>query len=219
MNTKKLATLPLALAGLLAAFSADASVLIIGEPANGGNCFPFGCGSGSVYQQVYASSNFAGPITISDIEFFLDDGNSLNSGTFTLSLSTTSKAVDDLDTSNFANNLGADNALFGVYALAGAAPATLQFFGTPFTYNPANGNLLLDIHSTIAQPGSAFFEARNGDANGLFSRAHDFGSGFADYGLVTGFSYDEAQIPEPTTLLLCGLGLAGLAFGKRRKLS
>lgn len=214
------AALLLTLVGIMAASSTNATVLIIGAPgdANSGNCYPFGCSGGSEYQQVYASSNFTGLITINDIEFYMNNspGGNLNSGTYTFSLSTTTVAVDNLDTTNFANNVGSDNALFGTYTLGGAAPSLLVFNGTSFTYNPANGNLLLDIQANITQEGGSFYDARNGDASGLFSRAHDFGSGFAGYGLVTGFS---TTIPEPTTLALLGLGLAGMTFSKRCKLS
>lgn len=221
MKATRRATIPLALAGLLAAFGANAGgVITIGAPGSGGNSFPFGSGFGThTYQQVYAASNFAGPISISDIEFFLNSPGNLDTGTFSLYLSTTSKAVNGLDTSNFANNLGGDNALFGTFTLGGTAPSTLVFNGGPFNYDPANGNLLLDVEANITQSGSSFFDARNGDAAGLFSRAHNYGSAFENWGLVTAFSYGDAQVPEPASLLLCSLGLAGLAAARRRQQS
>ena len=81
----------------------------------------------------------------------------------------------------------------------------------------ANGNLLLDVEANITGIGSSFFDARNGDAGGLFSRAHDYGSAFENQGLVTAFSYSDA--PEPASLPLFSLGLARLAAACRRQQS
>lgn len=73
--------------------------VIVGLPAdsNAGNCFQFGCdyshsnGGSPEYQQVYTASQFTGPITITDLEFFntqIDEGaTSMNSGNWTISLS------------------------------------------------------------------------------------------------------------------------------------
>ena len=51
-----------------------------------------------------------------------------------------------------------------------------------------------------------------------FSRWHDFGSGFDDQGLVTGF---RSYVTEPDSFVLFGLGLGmsiGLALSRRRPL-
>jgi hypothetical protein len=79
-----------------------------------------------------------------------------------------------LSNTAFDSNRGADNVLFASATLSGAAPSTLTFSGVPFTYNPANGNLLLD---TVVSPGGvdansgfgAGYEA-NTNAPGVFSR-------------------------------------------------
>lgn len=199
----------------------QAGVIVIGVPGAATNCIPFGCNfiAGTVYQQVYASSSFSEPITISDIVFYNRSGASFRSGDYTLSLSTTSKLVDGLDTVNFDSNLGPDNQLFWSGPLSGPAPAPeVVFLGAPFGYDPALGNLLLDLRVSNGGPDSGLYlDAYSGDAAGLFSRAHNFGGGFEGYGLVTGFSYGEAGIPEPATLSLLGLGLAALAFLRRRR--
>ena len=211
--------------GLIAPSSVQAVIIGL-PPDSGGNCFPFGCAiEGALsdrYQQVYDSGEFAGPIDIGTINFFMTatPGGNLNSGTYTLSLSTTAVAVNSLDTTDFDANLGGDNALFTVVVLGGgAAPALLSFSGTPFLYDPTLGNLLLDIQIfDIDHVGpNAFYDARNGTAMGVFSRAHNFGIGFEDYGLVTEFAETDTPIPEPSTLALVGLGLVAVRQRVRRK--
>ena len=99
--------------------------LIVGGPGDpgSGDCAPFGC-SVDDYQQVYAASNFSGPITITSLTFF--NNNYLQAmiygANYEIELSTTSKAVNGLDTT-FANNLGADNSVFFDGQLGGLVTA------------------------------------------------------------------------------------------------
>jgi hypothetical protein len=216
-------SLTLVLLGL--GLSTPVQAVVVGSPGSGGNCFPFGCaflGGASTpstrYQQVYNDAALGGPITISEIRFFLNSGGNLNSGTYTLRLSHSANPVNALDTTIFGNNVGSDDALFGVFVLTGgAAQATLSFAGTPFAYDGV-GDLLLDIQITeITHLGlDSFHQARIGDAGGLFSRAHNFGTGFTNYGLVTEF-VGAAQAPEPGTLVLLGVGLAAFGFARRAR--
>ena len=190
--------------------------IVVGKPDLGsGNCFPFGCNTGNRYQQVYAASDFSGPITLEDLEFFHTQfpGGSVLNGNYTISLSTTNAQVNNLDTTNFANNVGPDSQIFFSGTLGGET-GTLDIIGIAFTYDPSEGNLLVDISAAYTGGGGMiFFDAMNGDANGLFSRAQNYGGGFAGYGLVTGFS----TVPEPGTLSLLGIGLAVLGLVKTRR--
>lgn len=219
----------LTLAALLVAPATASADIVIGAPADlaNGNCYPFGCDVsdwGPEYQQVYAASDFSGPITITDLAFYntQDPGGEPDTGTFTISLSTTSAAVDGLNLSDLAANIGPDNTQVYSGSLPALSGGVLQIdLSTPFTYNPENGNLLINIYSTDASTSSTplYLDARNGTATGQFSRAYSGdpdGIFSADYGLVTGFSTGSGVIPEPSTWAMMLIGFAGLGFAGYR---
>ena len=193
------------------------AAVVVGMPADSGvgSCVPFGCnGPNDEYQQVYMNSLFSGPITITGLEFFNTQFNSgaheesaIDTGTFTVSLSTTSASWDTLS-STPANNIGGNNTevFNGSLAQPWAFGDTLSItFSTPFTYVPGpSANLLLDIVVTglgnSGGPGEIFFDT-NGYNNGGFNGNTIFGrlskGGFfpefinSGYGLVTGFTVSE----------------------------
>jgi len=215
---------------MLGGVTASADSVRIGGLGTGENYFPFGggAGSGKRYQQVYSSALFGGPMTISEIDFFnniREPGlRPLSGSTFSIYLSTTSKLVNGLDTV-MANNVGGDNALFFLGVLDSTVPFVdaeykLQLMGTPFTYNPAYGNLLIDIRATGGATSDLFMDAHNGDFGTDSSRMHDYGGGFESVGLVTQFVGPASgdPIPEAGTLAsLCTLvGLGGVWLRRRR---
>jgi len=208
-----------------ALLSGPAHALTVGTPDPGsGNSFPFGAvGSfpSDRYQQVYSASAFSGPITITGLQFAQTQlpGGSLNQGSFSITLSVTSKAVNGLDLNDLDANVGPSPAAFAnVESLDDVySGGALHIAGAPFLYDPEAGNLLIDIQITNSSHFGplAFFDAMNGTAADLFSSAHNFSSSaagiFDNTGLVTAF------IPEPASAGLVYAGLVALAWRARRR--
>jgi len=129
---------------------------------NVGNVYPFNFGTNSMrYQQVYAASQFgampAGGAFITGIAFRADagwGGFSTNLSAVQINFSTTAKAPDELS-ATFADNPGPDDmvAFNGPLTLSSAAAGNPRAFDivipltTPYFYNPAAGNLLLDVRN------------------------------------------------------------------------
>ena len=135
------------------------------------------------------------------------------SGTWTISLSTTSANWNSLSPT-FSANIGADNiqVFSGDLAQSWAFGDTLAIvLTTPFTYNPSLGNLLLTVVATgtPAQSGFIFFDS-NGEAqtdtimgrvycpqaNGSGVDCGSTGTVQSGFGLVTG--YTAVVLPQET---------------------
>jgi hypothetical protein len=213
---------------------------------NGHNYYPFnidataGAGDSQRYQQAYGASDFAsvaGPVLITKIAFRPDQIGRAFSFTLPdiqINLSTIMIGPDGLSLV-FANNLGVDDTIVfarGPLSLSsdftGPQGGPLDFdivitLTTPFFYNPAAGNLLMDVrnfgggtttlfdaeitagdslgrvHTTLSSPGGVNSpEAGHGDTAGL----------------VTQFTY--APVPEPGAACLVLLG-TGFCFVSRQR--
>ena len=73
-------------------------------------------------------------------------------------------------------------------------------FSIPFKYDPSTGlNLLINMTASGLVAANSYFDARNGDAHGLLSRAFTpggGGTGFSGWGLVTGIVISSSAQAE-----------------------
>ena len=205
---------------------------------NTNNVFPFDLGATTQrYQQVYAASEFAilagGGEFITQLAFRPDNGSG---GAFSstlpgirIDLSTVSVGPDALS-ATYAINVGGNDVV--VYGGATGAPLTLSssFTGpaggpkdfdiiitltTPFFYNPAAGNLLLDVRNFGGGSTTTFDVQASADSiSRVFNSDVNLATGTADtIGLITRFT--TTTIPEPATFSLLGLGALLLAARRR----
>jgi hypothetical protein len=149
---------------LLCAVPAVASTIVVGAPPLGGNGFglPFGLPYLGTFQEVYSSGLFNGTIAIDSLDFYNTQVGSnikeLDVGQVTISLSTTSADWNSLSY-NLASNLGPNNTevFSGVIDEPWSFPDTLTInFNQPFTYVPADGNLLVTV-DVLDSPGVGLF--------------------------------------------------------------
>jgi len=198
---------------------------------NTGNCYPFMCndsgsnvGQSIDYQEAYVSTAFSGPLTVNTISWFdypLGPAVILGgSYTFYWGYSAVGLGL----TGNFATNwVGGAGTLLGTATV----PAGGVNFGTvltlsgfsPFTYNPTNGDLLMEIVVNNQD------NVPNGSGNGFnwadsttsqIARAYCLDSGGCG-GAGNGALVTSFNIPEPGSLVMFGSGLIGLAGIVRRK--
>lgn len=199
-------------------------------PGNTDNRFPFLVNGGMRSQQVFAADQFSGPIDIGELDLrngvFVDTPFTSTISDIQIWLSTVSAAPDALS-ATFANNIGADNTLVydGSLTLSSTnapGPGGTHVFDVvinlqnTFSYNPALGNLLLDIKNISgadAFVGTNFFDTQNTSGDSM-SRVYggegspDATSGSADtLGLILQFN-PPANVPEPSSFALVGLGVA-----------
>jgi len=163
------------------------------------------------YQQVYDSSAFGPiPLRIVRLTFRLIE-TAIPFSTvipdIQINLSTTPRAVDGLS-GTFADNVGTDDTIVlnrGMLSLSSAGTGLFDIIidlHTPFVYDPALGNLLLDVRNfTNLGLCCPFFDAtsptRSGDpVSKLFAPDVASDSGFENsVGLVTQFTVELALLP------------------------
>lgn len=177
---------------------------------------------------MYTHGDFPGAYNITGVEFFNtsynSSSNSLNSGSVTISLSTTAANWNTLSTS-FAANLGGNNTqeFSGTIGGPWAFGDSLTFnFSTPFLYDPSVGNLLMDVNASLSGGGSIFF-----DTNGLYApntdigRVFEFGGSGNSIGVTTGYGlvteFIGSPVPEPSSIVLLGSAMLVAAYLIRRK--
>ena len=220
----------LLLGGMLSLAMHGGSITI--GAANGGECDPFTCnpstttvGQSIEWQQVYSGVLFgSNPYSISAIQFpdvYISthghNGGPVIAGDYLISFAYTSNAVGGLS-SALASNISSGEATFfdGTLATSWTLAEGLTVFGTPYIYNPALGNLLIDIVATN-QPyvpnlsGNGYLDSDS--TTSVTSSAFNITGvsvGTTPIGLVTTFD----PVPEPGSLALITGGLL-LVLGRR----
>ena len=200
---------------------------------------PFDTGVNSTrMQQVYNASEFSSLLPqggwVTGIWFRADASPGGGGHAFSttlanvqINLSTTARSADGLSL-NFADNVGPNDTV-----VVGSGPLTLDtpyLFATHpqpflvgialqnrFFYNPAAGNLLLDVRNfSGGSIGPLDAALVTGDSvSRIFALSVGANTGIADtIGLVTRFNV--FPVPEPSTWALLALGLAALVFHRRR---
>jgi hypothetical protein len=185
-----------------------APTVVVGLPAfpSSGNCIPFGCPAHfgtTTYQQVYASNTFPGAVSITGIDFlntqFLN-GAVPAGGTYTLSLSYTSKSPGVLDLTNPANNITSGSQTFFSGTLPAISDGVMAFTGTPFAYDPALGNLLLTVRVSGGIDSSLFLDFSQTPTTQTGRAFFGTTTGGNDGGLVTAF-ITAVTAPPPAAVL------------------
>jgi hypothetical protein len=192
--------------------------------------------SGSRYQQVYANTEFPGAelgvggLWISNIAFRVDASGPGWQGTYSsiqIHLSTTQTQPNSLSPV-FANNVGPDDkSVFdGSWNGTVSWPASPGTFGLRFDlsqgffYNPAEGNLLLDIRNLGNGIFPSSLDALQGApaiSTSVFSST-GASSGTPDaLALVTRLGGQIVPIPEPSTYALFVLGAGVFLFLRKAR--
>ncbi len=235
--SKYIRVLLTAFAALAMAHVAAAGSVTVGTNDNG-NCYPFMCNDSGIssgqsidYQQVYASTAFSSPVSINSLTWYYTSefGGSSTAigGTYKFEWGYAPlNAVNNLSTTLSSNYISGPNVIGTFVIPAGGINdnPSFTFSGfTPFNYNPADGDLLLEVlvsNQDNVRNGSGNGYNQSDDTGTVTSRAYcitnlDFCSATGD-GLVTTFGTTTSATPEPSSILLFGTSLLGLAPFRRK---
>jgi hypothetical protein len=210
------------------------------ENGNGGN---ISTAASFEFQDIYAASQFPGPINITGFAFRGVPGSPalsvIGNGTVQLSTSTNtpSSSPGPLLSNTFASNVGANvtTVYGGAFAMSGAACsvsgttpcafASPVVFTTPFYYNPQAGSLLFDakLSSVVTNLADAVNCSAPGCTEaGIYTTPYPgsaTGNGIQYGGNVTEFTYtavpNTSPVPPSILLTIAGLAMVGFYVGMR----
>jgi hypothetical protein len=170
------------------------------EPGVDGTSFP-NFAAGGVYQQVYDKSAFAGPITITQLAFASSPAFNTAAGTaeynFDIAMYATNAGPNGLSTDLAANRGTHFAPVFSgpvVANLTASNQFDLVIDITPYTYDPAHGNLLLELTMNappqyIGSPTLYFRAGSDPRSSRAANPANVPGGAFTDsFGLLTRFT-------------------------------
>lgn len=196
------------------------------DVGHAGSCEPFDCATH--IQQVFDAALFGGSMRIDAITFsntHIADGRFVEPAQYRFSLSTTSMSSTSIGT-NYAANIGADNRMVIDWTVSGFDTTFTHLtlpLASPFAFNPARGNLLLDITKdrTANFGDGPIYADANTAARGT-EMVTDYLGGSnvtvrSHFGTSIGFVGHFSATPEPASLFLIGSGLAAVALRSRRR--